>query len=208
MDTKSLTWCWTWNNYTVEDYKSLVEWSTTNCSNFAIGKEVGEKGTPHLQGFWYFKRKKCKKDLIALWGSHLAAVRPPKCTISAAMSYCCKDLDYEYKYTHNNKVRSLEFELPRWKNGLSINAQTWIDKLYNSTGISMLRGDTKNDEGLCEALKYLNFSGYGCVVDDVDDIEKRKVNRCKVIVYIGEIYPGISGKLSLKNYERIVIIDK
>lgn len=47
----SKRWCFTYNNYTEEHLVEIVEILTKNCFKYIIGKEVGEKGTPHLQGY-------------------------------------------------------------------------------------------------------------------------------------------------------------
>ncbi|AXH74817.1 MAG: putative viral replication protein [Cressdnaviricota sp.] len=52
-------WCFTLNNYTEEQKKyisSIVPWI---CDSAIVGLELGEGGTPHLQGFMEFK-KKCR----------------------------------------------------------------------------------------------------------------------------------------------------
>jgi len=54
------TWCFTLNNY-VEDDVKLFE--SIECNYISCGREVGEKGTPHLQGCITFATSKRLKAL-------------------------------------------------------------------------------------------------------------------------------------------------
>lgn len=52
---KCRKWCFTLNNYTTKEYGTIEqEVLALNCK-YIIGKEKGENGTPHLQGFLEFK---------------------------------------------------------------------------------------------------------------------------------------------------------
>lgn len=53
----SKKWCFTFNNYTESDVSSIVPLFRDKCSMAIIGKEIGENGTPHLQGYVEFKTK-------------------------------------------------------------------------------------------------------------------------------------------------------
>ena len=54
----ALRWCFVLNNYTEEECSSIVPILTKECKLYIVGKEVGESGTPHLQGYLRFKTKK------------------------------------------------------------------------------------------------------------------------------------------------------
>lgn len=57
MDKKNKSWLFTLNNYTEEDIQAIKAWST-EVSRIRVAKEVGERGTPHLQGKVVFKHAK------------------------------------------------------------------------------------------------------------------------------------------------------
>lgn len=51
MSDRSRAWCFTLNNYTEED---VITFHDLECEYIIVGKEMGESGTPHLQGYVYF----------------------------------------------------------------------------------------------------------------------------------------------------------
>jgi len=53
----SIKWCFTLNNYTDEEYGSIIQGFESSARKFIIGDEVGENGTPHLQGYVEFNNK-------------------------------------------------------------------------------------------------------------------------------------------------------
>lgn len=54
-------WCFTVNNYSNDEYSSIVQLlELENDKWYVIGKEIGEEGTPHLQGYISLKDRKKK----------------------------------------------------------------------------------------------------------------------------------------------------
>lgn len=84
---KSRAWMITWNNYSQEDLEFWRKYLPEKCEQWAWQCEVGEQGTPHIQGALYFKAQRTfsaiKKDLPKV---HLEAVKSWK----ASLAYCQK----------------------------------------------------------------------------------------------------------------------
>lgn len=90
MPIKCRGYCFTLNNYTDLEYTAILE---IECRYLVVGKETGEEGTPHLQGFIYFENARSfdsvKKDLGKR--VHIEAM---KGTPQQAADYCKKDKDF------------------------------------------------------------------------------------------------------------------
>jgi len=87
----SRSWCYTLNNYTPEDQVHL---QAIACKYHVYGKEVGDSGTPHLQGTIIWKNaisfKSALKKLTHSSPPHIEACKAP----CKSVEYCKKDDDF------------------------------------------------------------------------------------------------------------------
>lgn len=84
--SKSRNFCFTMNNYV-----DTVLVDSIDCKYIVYGKEVGESGTPHLQGFIVFENPRAIGGVIkSMPGCHIEVAR----TVDEAIAYCKKDGDW------------------------------------------------------------------------------------------------------------------
>jgi hypothetical protein len=100
--SKSKNYCFTFNNYTDADYTDIKKYIQDDPKiNYSIiGKEVGEKGTPHLQGFIQYKNQRTFKTIKKVFDKKVHIERC-KGTAFDNYIYCSKDKNYEEFYTEN-----------------------------------------------------------------------------------------------------------
>lgn len=85
-------WCFTINNPTDEDKQSVAD-VLTAAKYGVVGRELGDFGTPHLQGFVIFESNKRFSYLHRLWPrAHLELTRGNS---RNAADYCKKDGDFD-----------------------------------------------------------------------------------------------------------------
>lgn len=88
-----LRWLFVLNNYTDDEISSLKTWFEAESSYACFGKEVGENGTPHLQGYFILLRKRrltaLKSDCNARAHFEVARGSPQSNKV-----YCSKDGDF------------------------------------------------------------------------------------------------------------------
>lgn len=92
--TRSRSWVFTINNFTDQHLEFFDKSEVRSQAKYAVyGKERGQKGTPHLQGFMYFHNAKTFKQAKGFFpeGIHLEVA---KGTAEQAAAYCKKDNDY------------------------------------------------------------------------------------------------------------------
>jgi hypothetical protein len=90
MSNRNRSWCFTLNNYTEEEHKNICN---VECEYLIVGKEVGENGTPHLQGYIYFKNPRTMGGVKKLLGNkvHLEISRG---SAKDNKIYCSKEGDF------------------------------------------------------------------------------------------------------------------
>ena len=88
---RAKNWCFTLNNYTDESIENIQKLLDDGHASYVIyGREVGESGTPHLQGFITFNgRKRATQVHPLLPGAHVTVAR----NVNASIEYCRKDGD-------------------------------------------------------------------------------------------------------------------
>lgn len=87
--SQSKYWCFTINNPTEEDSAPL---HSDIYEYLVVGNEVGEEGTPHLQGFIVMKKRTRLPSMkTILPRAHLEVMKGQP---SEAAAYCKKDGDY------------------------------------------------------------------------------------------------------------------
>lgn len=88
-NTKSRDYCYTLNNYTQEEYETILG---LDAQYQVIGKEVGAEGTKHLQGYIYFSNPRSFNAVKKLLPrAHLERTSG---TPEQASAYCKKDNDF------------------------------------------------------------------------------------------------------------------
>lgn len=83
---RSRGYCYTLNNPTAEEVEVL---KTIDCRYHVMGEETGENGTPHIQGYLYFKSVKSFSQVKKL--IRRAHIEPQKGSFEKAIEYCKKD---------------------------------------------------------------------------------------------------------------------
>lgn len=100
-------WCFTINNYTQQTLERLITFNNNEVVYLVCGKETGEEGTPHLQGFVSFKKKqylaRAKRILLNNEEGHFSVAR----TIKNSIEYCKKDDDWFEHGTPTHEVQEI-----------------------------------------------------------------------------------------------------
>lgn len=109
-------WCFTLNNYTSCEHAELLGAESVY---LCIGEEVGESGTPHLQGYIYFRTEKSLRQCRLL--SDRAHWEIARGSPEDNLAYCSKDGKFEERgqipMSKKRKAKaSGDAEIERWDN--------------------------------------------------------------------------------------------
>jgi len=172
---RARNFCVTLNNYTEEEENIFNE---LKCKYIIIGKEVGENGTPHLQGYIEFKDPLTLSALKKRIGKR-SHIEPRRGTAEQASDYCKKDGNFFEKGTMSKQGQR----------------QDLIDLKEQILSGSM----TVDDITLNDPIKYHQ---YGRTINKLEDLKMRKIFRTEMTIgiwYFGETGAGKSHK-ALHNY--------
>ncbi len=100
--SKARKWCFTLNNYSKEDYMEIIETCKLKNWKYCIGKEIGEKKTPHLQGYIEASNAISFNSIKKL--IPLAHIEKARGTMAQNFNYCSKDGNFEKSLTFQEKI--------------------------------------------------------------------------------------------------------
>lgn len=87
-------YCFTLNNYTDKEFDEIKKTADTAMINYVIGKEVGESGTPHLQGYINMPKKKSLSAVIKLFKNKRIHFEQCRGSEKQNIDYCIEDGDW------------------------------------------------------------------------------------------------------------------
>lgn len=92
--------CFTINNYTEKQMDALD--LLTDCNYLIYGYEIGDKGTPHVQGYIEFSEGRSYETIKDLLQCNWVHLEPRKGTSKQASDYCKKDSTF-YEFGERSK---------------------------------------------------------------------------------------------------------
>lgn len=114
----SKRWAFTLNNYTEEQKKKLFKKMAQLETKYIFGYEVGENGTPHIQGYIEFKIKTRPIETIKIPEIHWEKCKGNR---EQNITYCSKDRNYETNFIIREPEEDIKTitELRPWQSELS-----------------------------------------------------------------------------------------
>lgn len=131
-------YCFTLNNYTIEELNKITECAKcAKINKYIIGKEIGENGTPHLQGFIELKVKERITGLKKWDGWERCHFENAKGNDDSQI-YCAKDGDYITNMNFPKPIKIID-KLFLWQSKLetillNCNSDRTIYWIYDANG--------------------------------------------------------------------------
>lgn len=209
---KSRNWSFTINNYTESEYEKVCE-EHKQIEYLCVGKEKGEKGTPHLQGFVRFKNT-VTLAFVKEWAPRCHA-EICKGTAEQNITYCTKDNNY---FERGERPKSKPNINNRWNELLDLckTADTYEEVLDMYPGLAIrykhaiqeiiaASRNQRSKESMKQNYSEDNLKGWQRKV-----IKKLKNQNDRQVLWVWDAAGGI-GKSWLANYlclvERAFLIE-
>lgn len=96
MSVRARCWCFTLNNYEEKDEENLGDLIVSGKADYVVwGREVGDNGTPHLQGYIEFKEGQKMQRVKTILQNDRYHLEQRRGSQKQAVDYCKKDGDFE-----------------------------------------------------------------------------------------------------------------
>lgn len=194
-------WCFTLNNYTDEEYCAIKAILQKKSLTWIIGKEVGDSGTPHLQGYVEFTKK---LRPLGLFDSKRIHFEKSKGDREQNYDYCSKDNDFECEGFTNKPNTNIKIikELYPWQKSIEDIYLTEPDerKIY-------WYWEPDGNCGKSAFIKYMVvkhkclFCSGGKYTDIMNLVFNQDMNVCKAILF--DIPRANAGNISYASLESI-----
>jgi len=186
------------NNWTEEELKLLCQTMDKVAKKCVIGKEVGEKGTPHLQCYVSLKKKMRIVNLRELPGLGRASFRKVR-NEAALIEYCGKEGAVAYTIGMPRPVRIIT-ELRPWQNRIESIYYLQPDdrKIY-------WFWESKGNIGKSAFVKYMIikhkalFCDGGKKSDLINLVFNNNMDECKCVIW--DLPRGTKGNISYATLE-------
>jgi hypothetical protein len=148
---ESKFWCFTLNNPSEDVEQSVTDFlSSRNVSYGIFGREIGETGTPHLQGFVILDRSRRLSYLRRKFQAHWSQ-RHGNSTNAQARDYCKKDGDFEEFGTFTEVAQGRRHDLDQ--------LVQWADEFTEENG----RPPTSPDIAKHQPRAYLRYPRFAAM---------------------------------------------
>ncbi len=109
----AIRWCFTFNNYTEEEFCSICSICSVSCRYAIIGREISKSGTKHLQGYIEFKTKNRPISIFKNTKIHFEKCRGTKLE---NIKYCSKEDKNAWIYPVPYKIDLKKSDFYEWEN--------------------------------------------------------------------------------------------
>lgn len=121
-------YCFTLNNWNDDELNKIIKTAVTGNIKYIIGKEIGEQGTPHLQGYINLPIKKSWSAVCKLFNN--ARIHFTECKGSEKQNvvYCSKEGNFVSNFYEAEEPLEILDKLDDWMSELETIVTTKADK--------------------------------------------------------------------------------